>query len=67
MAIVLDLLIVRYMTPNESAISQASLLNLSLPMVSVVLGITQAGLSVYRYQYSQPPSSENGYPLQEIL
>lgn len=66
MAIALDVLIVGYMTPNEAAISQNDLLNLSLPSASLVLAIAAVGLSIYQQHYTEPTRSENTLGLQQM-
>ena len=52
-ALILDLAIVKFMTPNGAPISQSDLLSLSLPAMSLSLAITANLFACFR---DQPPS-----------
>lgn len=52
-AVILDMAIVSFMTPNGAAISQSDLLSLSLPAMSLSLAVTA---NLFGYFRGQPPS-----------
>ena len=53
----IDMAIVRFMTPSGAAISQSDLLSLSLPAMSLSLAITSNLFGCFRSQPQSPPPS----------
>ena len=65
-ALILDMAIVRFMTPNGAALSQYDLLSLSLPVMSLSLAVTANIFGCFRNQPpSTPPShgTESAHPV----
>lgn len=56
-AVILDMAIVSFMTPNGAAISQSDLLSLSLPAMSLSLAVTANLFGCFRGQPPSPLSS----------
>lgn len=54
-AVILDLAVVRFMTPKGAPISQSDLLSLSLPAMSLSLAITANLVGCFRSQPPVPP------------